>query len=148
MAIAQETADFPNPSSIDDARLALIASSAALEFDRASRGLSVQFNFARTLAEFLRTSFDMQVEDQRAHLGQLHGSTLYIVGNSLTSSPRTVRDVVAGAMQIVGSIDESTANNSLESTASLRDFCVALANNSMAYREFQSEHRPAGKYRR
>lgn len=148
MSTSQVSEDIIGPMSADNARLTLITSRAALEFDRAARGLPVEFHAATVLSDFLRTSFDVPIESLGATQRNVDGGTLLVVGKSLSSPPKTMRDVVQGALEVVGSIDRTAQQSTVDASIALRDFCIALTNNIIAFRDSYSEPRPSSRYRR
>lgn len=148
MTVSHVSDEIVGPMSADDTRLTLVTSRAAIEFDRAARGLQVDFWAANILGDFLRSSFDVPHENIGATQRNVDGGTLFVVGKSLSSAPQTIRDVVEGALAIVGSIDKTAEQSTTDAAMALRDFCIALTNNIIAFRDSYSEPRPTSRFRR
>lgn len=134
--------------STGDTRLSLVVSRAALELDHAARGRPVTFTAVRSLGHFLETSFEVSLDNLAAVQKNLDDATIVVVGRSLGAESRTVRDVVTTAQQIAGTMARTDRDTESAELLKLRDFCIALSNNLVSYRESFSEQRPSSRFRR
>ncbi|MFH0909578.1 MAG: hypothetical protein V1929_12530 [bacterium] len=135
-----------------DPRLPLMASRAAIEFDNALQGKTVEFKHSRLLADFIRESFEFPSGQARENRG-LDAATVDIVGQALLESGAqpgisTLNDVVDRAVEIAGNMEHVGSTSDSERIDKLRLFCIALGNALVAYRESLQEYRPISRYRR
>jgi hypothetical protein len=159
-ATAQSPALVDRVLRTSDPWLPLVASQAAIEFDKAAQGIPVVFHAAPRLVEFLRSSLNKPAATADATRG-LDIGTVGIVGRALDESwkqTQTVSDIVAQAWEVAESMASTTsgppAATSTENAESgptldqLRKFCVALANSLITYRGSLREGKPVSPYRR
>jgi len=135
-----------------DPGLPLIAAQAAIEFDKAAQGIEVDFRSAKRLSLFITTSLE-RPEGAQVEVKNFDISTVGIVGRALDESAwgpnTTVTDVVNRAWKIASSIDgnaSSKEKSPYSELTRLRDFCVALGNSLIAYRESLREMRPGSHF--
>lgn len=130
-------------------RLPLVVSQAAIEFDMAAKGMSVEFKAAKRLGDFLRTSFDDPAVANTEKKG-LDVDTVGVVGRALNDSEwrggaTTVSEVVEKAWEIAGDIESKSDKATFEH---LRTFCIAFGNTIVAYRESMQDSAYDSPYRR
>lgn len=136
---------------INDARLPLLVSQAALELDRAAKDNATSLSHANDFFVFLRESLEVDAGERTSHW--LDPDTVDVFEHALRNSGkaqelRTVQDVIREALQFVGGISEKIERGSELDKEDLLRFCVAFGNGLLAHRAQYRPEFPANPYRR
>lgn len=136
---------------LDDARLTLLVSQAALELDRAVRHESASLGKAQEFFSFLRQSLDADAGLARSRW--LDPETVNVFEHTLrdvgaAGELRTVHDVVRESIRYVEGFGKQTEQGSEDGLRELLRFCVAFGNSLLAHRAQYRPEPPANPYRR
>ncbi len=131
-------------------RLPLIASKAAIEFDRAIQGRPMGFTSAKLLAGYLKKTLGHRAAEGTVATS-FDAATVGIVGRALTPVPSqetTICDVVNKAWELAEQMEASSPDSDVPSLEQAKRFCVEFGNNLIFYRESLNQFRPANPYKR
>ena len=131
-----------------DPMLSIIVSKAAMEFDKASKGILGDFNNAKQLAGFLSESISINMDFENPLLTKSFDSDMLnlMVGVKGVLNDKgdvkNTNDVLRRASEIVNEmkIDGECDYNLL------REFCVALGKSLLSYRALYENYRPYNTY--
>jgi hypothetical protein len=136
---------------LDDSRLTLLVSQAALELDRALRHEGSSLSRAHEFFSFLRES--LHADAGLARSRWLDPETVNVFEHTLrdvgsTGELRTVEDVVRESLRYVEGFGKQTEQGSESDLRDLLRFCVAFGNSLLAHRAQYCPEPPANPYRR
>lgn len=136
---------------LDDSRLTLLVSQAALELDRAIRREGDSLERANEFFTFLGDSLHSDAGLQRSRW--LDPETVNVFEHTLrnvgaSGELRTVEDVVRESLRYVEGFGKQTERGSEENLRKLLRFCVAFGNSLLTHRAQYRPEPPANPYRR
>jgi hypothetical protein len=135
---------------INDSRLPLLVSQAAMELDHAARGESKSLSHAQDFFLFLRESLEADAGETEHRW--LDPETVDVFEHALRNSGvhelRTVQDVIRESLQFVNGIGEKAKRGLEPDMEALLRFCVAFGNSLLAHRAQYRPEFPANPFRR